>query len=842
MMLPLTLAGTLCAAPAGFMPRLLQVRLAHAAVPAGDSLTVEYWWRNDGDSADDGDQRVFVHLRRPGEPEAAAGAVRFGGDHDPVVPTHRWRPGRVIRYSAPIRVPPDTPPGECLLLLGLYDVASGERLSLDLPPAPGESDRRYLVARFRVVGRDQAADPEPVIVTLAPVPASVPPPPPARTVRIGRGPLEVVLDAAEPRVIAWRLAGHELSGDPLGDPPMIYVIGPDHRPHPAETRPYALAWSLHAERDRAVYHAVVSAAGQAALEFDLTLSADRDRAALTVDRIRESGSCQLLAVRASRLVAARDGARLALPVSAGRLVDPARAVDGERTFGMDWFTQMLAGVVHDRQLLATLEVPGVDNRVAAGVVVGWATLGAWLELRAATPPATPTLRLAERATVRLRFAAPQAPDWTAGARLLREEVKAVPPKLYDHTVIYKIFCDSPGAAQFTTFDQALDLVRHFGHLSDGAPQVAYLVGFQHHGHDTGYPDVFTVNERLGGLARLKAVMTEAEQLNAVVSFHDNYDDAYEQSPAWDPGIIARDPQGNLQKGGVWAGGQSYILAFHKYGFGPGLERVQRTLAMYPIRRTYHIDVLSAVPCRRSYSAAEPESGEASLAGKVSVVREFNRHGIDVTSEGFCAPFVGVIGHAWHLMRSRDEVFAGEERIPFVPFVYRGHATWGGASPAPQELPDALLYGCTFSADFTRFTPLRSITDAYYLLQVPFDLLRRREMTGYHAVGGVRRAEYGRDSYVEVTPDGGHRVVVDGRVVLSDGVCFAPRWDGKAWLAYARDGGEVNVAAPPGWRDGREVEVVALTPDGPGETRRIQVAGGRVAFAAEAGTPYRVGAR
>ncbi len=90
------------------------------------------------------------------------------------------------------------------------------------------------------------------------------------------------------------------------------------------------------------------------------------------------------------------------------------------------------------------------------------------------------------------------------------------------------------------------------------------------------------------------------------SYHDNFDDAYRDSPRWDESLIARDSQGGLQQGGVWAGGQSYIIAFQ--------------------------------------------------------------------SEGLTAPFVGVIGHSWHLWRNNDPVFKGEESIPFIPMIYHGGPT------------------------------------------------------------------------------------------------------------------------------------------------------------------------
>ena len=47
--------------------------------------------------------------------------------------------------------------------------------------------------------------------------------------------------------------------------------------------------------------------------------------------------------------------------------------------------------------------------------------------------------------------------------------------------------------------------------------------------------------------------------NAIITMHDNYDDAY-ISPYFDPSIIAKDGHGNLYKGWAWLW---YVLYYCK---------------------------------------------------------------------------------------------------------------------------------------------------------------------------------------------------------------------------------------------------------------------------------------
>ena len=89
-------------AQADFKPRLLQAQLETAVVPAGGSFAVTYWWQNVGSVPADSELRVFVHIRREGQAEGLADGVRLGADHEPAVPTYRWRPGRRVSYSAAI--------------------------------------------------------------------------------------------------------------------------------------------------------------------------------------------------------------------------------------------------------------------------------------------------------------------------------------------------------------------------------------------------------------------------------------------------------------------------------------------------------------------------------------------------------------------------------------------------------------------------------------------------------------------------------------------------------------------------------------------------------------------
>ena len=89
--------------------------------------------------------------------------------------------------------------------------------------------------------------------------------------------------------------------------------------------------------------------------------------------------------------------------------------------------------------------------------------------------------------------------------------------------------------------------------------VVTLVGWNCEGQDGLYPTRFPVESDAGGAD----AMSRAVELVRVQGFHigtlDNYTDMYRRSPAFNQSYSARQLGGQPWRGGVWAGGQSYII-------------------------------------------------------------------------------------------------------------------------------------------------------------------------------------------------------------------------------------------------------------------------------------------
>src|SRR5690606_5267518 len=124
-------------------------------------------------------------------------------------------------------------------------------------------------------------------------------------------------------------------------------------------------------------------------------------------------------------------------------------------------------------------------------------------------------------------------------------------------------------------------------------------------------------------------------------------DSYMEHPGWDADVICRDSQGNLMKGGYWDGGQSYLISSYKYALKSGLDRVRATLKRYPVVDTYFIDVLAGGyngGRKYDFNPESPAGAQKNFEGKLMIIQEFNKHGLDVTTEDFSGLFVGYVGY------------------------------------------------------------------------------------------------------------------------------------------------------------------------------------------------------
>ena len=437
---------------------------------------------------------------------------------------------------------------------------------------------------------------------------------------------------------------------------------------------------------------------------------------------------------------------------------------------------------------------------------------------------TPNLLVEQASSCRLDFlpvTGDPAKAWITAGKLVRSRMPEIPTHFYDDKYVYGIHCDAPDNPQTATFEQCREIIDRVAALTDKAPQVVHLWGWQFRGKDTGYPAVNVVDERIGGYEGMMRLMEHGPEVNAVVTLSDNYDDAYRSSPAWNEAYIARRPDGQLWKSRPWTGEESYIQGLAKYMAGPGPDRVRYTCERYKLKHTTHVDVLSYYAIRNDWDPEHPASGIRNLLdGRYKVLEGFKAHGVDVSSEALRYPMIGHISCYWYLTGPDPCPFGGTA-IPLVPLVYGKSAIWGLSGPGARGDADTVriqqrFYGaCPHGT--TRYAADPSVLlDAWYLGMVPFFLLRGRSVEDFEREGDTTRIHLEDGALIESNlPAKTIRVALNGRDVLRDDAVFCPvvvaGAPAEKIACYSITPRSVTVPLPEGW-NASEVMAAALYAD------------------------------
>ena len=92
-----------------------------------------------------------------------------------------------------------------------------------------------------------------------------------------------------------------------------------------------------------------------------------------------------------------------------------------------------------------------------------------------------------------------------------------------------------------------------------------LAGWINGGYDNRHPDILPAAPEAGGNQGLIECSRRVQGLGSgwVFGLHDNYQDFYENAKSWNEDYIMKNPDQSLQAGGVWAGGQAYLICSRK---------------------------------------------------------------------------------------------------------------------------------------------------------------------------------------------------------------------------------------------------------------------------------------
>ena len=156
-----------------------------------------------------------------------------------------------------------------------------------------------------------------------------------------------------------------------------------------------------------------------------------------------------------------------------------------------------------------------------------------------------------------------------------------------------------------TFEETADLAEHFARDLGIDRAMLILAGWINGGYDNKHPDIMPAAPEAGGNEGLIAASRRIHALGKgwVFGVHDNYQDFYKDAPSWKADYIMKNPDGSLHAGGVWAGGQAYLICSRR-----AVDLASRSQNVPLVKElfnpdVYFADTVFAVPL---YECFDPE--------------------------------------------------------------------------------------------------------------------------------------------------------------------------------------------------------------------------------------------
>ena len=205
--------------------------------------------------------------------------------------------------------------------------------------------------------------------------------------------------------------------------------------------------------------------------------------------------------------------------------------------------------------------------------------------------------------------------------------------------------------------------------------VVYNTGWSAGGFDAGLPTRFPTDRQRGTEKEFRAVADWAKSLSDGYTFsvHDNYSQAYANSPEWNADYLVKGRHGEYLDKGIWAGGKSYAICTAE-----SLKFAQRDIARIARmvgRGSIYIDVMGGkTPLHECFDGVHPMTRRTDAALREEVFKLAKSHfgtvATESTPKGFLTNIVDM--GAFIRVHFFDYSFGGSQRpipIPLFQLVY-----------------------------------------------------------------------------------------------------------------------------------------------------------------------------
>ena len=432
--------------------------------------------------------------------------------------------------------------------------------------------------------------------------------------------------------------------------------------------------------------------------------------------------------------------------------------------------------------------------------------------------------------------------------------------LYYDAVKYKILMHyaPPDAGSCTNLEDSEEIIKAMFHITDGLPQIIYLVGQQLGGHDGTYPTLGGgTNPEIGTEEQLRQLSELCqEKYNAILSYHCNIDDAYRNSQDWDHRYVVE--SGNPGEDALNVHGSiSHTLDVETNEI---FRRLEEYMECFPIAKTLHLDNMRLT--NTLYQTGWEEIGviEELVCGLMPIMEWLKKRGITITTEGHNGlpidPSILVSGF-WHydspdrmrqiLHRRISGGGRGSHLGQYTTTDYgicnSLHIDLSYRKWPPDDLPLDVRqkhFGWmpTETLTWTLKHNWKEIVDCIYLGTLLHHFYNEREMLIWDEVGNGWRITYAGDVVAEVgiQSQKSLKVTMKEIIVAEDNDRFIPIHE--AIYAYSKDGSNRDWRLPLDFQ-GVPLQIFTLSKDGRGSTPDYKLSEQIIHLKLEAGVPVKI---
>ena len=223
-----------------------------------------------------------------------------------------------------------------------------------------------------------------------------------------------------------------------------------------------------------------------------------------------------------------------------------------------------------------------------------------------------------------------------------------------------------------TFDRVGDILDAFKKAGVRRAEIC-LVGWNQKGHDGRWPQIFPVEEALGGEKEMRALIKKAQRMGFQIVGHTNSSDGYSIADCWNPDLPVKRADGTPFSNAVWSGGQMYALcpqrAYERF-YPQDIQKV----ADLGFRGLHYIDVITILQPPRCMDPNHPCTTKDSAFWFDRILQSCKDHIGGVASEGafdFACGNLDYVLYVYFNGLSGKKNAMHDRLIPIWQLVYNG---------------------------------------------------------------------------------------------------------------------------------------------------------------------------